>query len=217
MIEIQIPQELIAWAKLLVFDYKAFTPYCRTAGFKEEKNKVRGEGDLLDFIAKWTFSSYLAKADCIHKIDITCGTGDDSDGGLLIHKIWKSINIKASQAIKLDNNFDNMNLIIKQEEIEKAIGIYIQCFVHLNEPKQEPDGQILSDLSPHIHVVGYCDTESDLWQTYKNKISSIRDGSGNLIHQGIKIPVSQLSKIEDLINQIDKKPNKPKFEKENRR
>src|SRR5690606_18437565 len=131
----------------------------------------------------------IAKADKVSKMDITCGVGDKSDIEVRVNNEWKKINVKTSSYAPFRSG---LNLYVKEEEINKDIDAYVQCFVHLNE----------DDLPPHVHIAGWIPTTSDNWKKASSNLIKIPRTNG---HKGVKIGVESLQTLDKMINIIDNK------------
>ena len=179
-----ISPEILNYAK---FTSPNMTPLKRKSGWTELASEKRGQGDLLDLIGSLVIFHELGKRNKICSVDMTCGFGDDKDIVVVIKGEKKSINIKTSS---YGPYRDNLRLFVKEEELDKNIDAYIQCFVHLNQDE------------PHIHLAGWVATNSSVWLTAKKNVETIPNTGG---HKGIGITLNKLGQIESLFNLVDNK------------
>jgi hypothetical protein len=188
--KIYIPQPVLDYAK-----HRApnTTPINRTGGFIENNSHERGVGDLIDFLGTEMMFELLAEHRKQASKDITIGRGDQKDLTIWINKEAKFINIKNSlYEPNVYNPFPaKLHLNIKKEELTKNIDIYVQAFVHLNESR---------DNKPHVHIIGWCEKNDKVWNSYIKNISEIPNTNG---HEGIRIPINKLRNIKELITLCD--------------
>ena len=180
-----IPQEILSYAKLTASN---MTPLERKSGWDELATEIRGQGDLLDLVGSLMLFHELGKRNKICSVDLTCGIGDDRDLTISINGKLKSVNIKTSAYGPFGNN---LRLFVKEEELNKNIDAYIQCFVHLNK-----------GTLPHVHLAGWLATNSALWKHAKQNIDTIPNTGG---HKGVGVSVSKLGHITKLYELVDNK------------
>lgn len=180
-----IPKQIIELSKYIA---PSLIPHNRIAGWSELETEVRGTGDLMDLIGTFFIFDKISKKDKVCTMNITCGVGDDFDLKIRVDGSFKKVNIKTSSYTPYK---PGLNLIVKQEEINKDIDAYIQLFVHLNETE-----------IPHIHVGGWLPTISKRWEEAKNNLAEIPRING---HQGVKIPIEHLGSLDKMIFLIDNK------------
>lgn len=183
--EIEISTEIYNYA---AYTFKHLVPLTRKSGFQEIANQRRGEGDFLDLVAKLTLMDMFGRANKVCSMELTFGTGDQSDLKLQINRQMTDWNIKTS---KYAPYREGLNLFVKKEEIDKPFRGYIQCFVHLGE----------NNKPPHIHVAGACLKGDKVWNKARNCIIKIPQTN----HYGIGIPVESLTSIYTLIKYTDDK------------
>jgi hypothetical protein len=181
----EIPEQLLRFAKYIS---PSLTPHNRVAGWHELETEVRGTGDLMDLIGTLFIFDKISKEDKVCTMNITCGVGDDFDLEIRVGGSFKKVNIKTSSYAPFKQG---LNLIVKQEEVDKNIDAYIQLFVHLNETE-----------TPHIHEGGWIPTISKRWLEAKDNLVEIPRTNG---HKGVKIPVEHLGSLDKLISMIDNK------------
>jgi len=181
--EITIPTSIYDYA---AYTFKNFVPLNRKSGFSEIKGQPRGEGDFLDLVAKLTLFDMFGKNNKVCSMNLICGAGDDGDLTVFIGgkpTIW---NIKTSKYAPFR---EGLNLFVKNEELNKKVNGYIQCFVHLGE----------GDLAPHMHVPGYCLCAGSTWNEIVSKPIIIPQTK----HRGIGFPVEKLRPLGMLIRNAD--------------
>ena len=186
-----IPLEILEYAR---YTYNYYTPFKRYSGFTETSEQIRGHGDFLDLLGSLIIFDYLGHLGKVCGIELCVGIGDKKDIEVQINGAMKSLNIKTSNYKPFH---DNLNLFIKEEELEKSVDAYLQIFIHLDE--DDCNGSI---LDPHFHIAGWCARDSTLWNNYYNKLIEIPNTGG---HQGIGIPVSELGSFQSFVSLVDSK------------
>lgn len=180
-----IPEQILEFARYIS---PSLTPHARASGWQELETEVRGNGDLMDLIGTLFIFDKISKCNKVCKMNITCGVGDEFDLEIRVGGLFKKVNIKTSAYAPYKSG---LNLIVKQEEVEKDIDAYIQIFVHLTETE-----------TPHIHIAGWIPTVSNRWQDAKNNLVEIPRTNG---HKGVKIHIENLGCLDKLISLIDNK------------
>lgn len=188
---LEVPTEVLAYARMTHGNY---VPFERTAGFTETEAQTRGEGDLIELVAKLMMHHYIAGQNGRRvSMELTCGAGDDRD--LTVWRVhtkngWTKcdINVKTSRYRPFR---DGLNLIIKQEELKRPCDLYVQCFVHLDEYGE----------SPHMHIAGFSGPTCRVWREHK-EVFEIRETGG---HEGMQIPVEKLLPFEKFVQILQKR------------
>jgi len=183
-----VPVEVLDYLRLVS---PSLTPEKRMSGWSELASERRGYGDLTDLVGTQMVFLELAQAGKVCEMNITCGKGDQYDLLAYIKGKPHPINIKTSTYSPFR---PGLRLFVKAEELSKPIGVYVQCFVHLKA----------ADGRPHIHIAGCISTTNPKWQQFSRKVEDIPNTG---CHQGIGIPIEELSPFEKLVSKLDDKPH----------
>lgn len=154
------------------------TPPVRSAGFGDVDE--RGSGDFLDHVGTLASFLFFAENGCWVKREVVAGPGDSFDLSLLLLGGWYSMNVKTSRYAPFR---DDLHLMVKEEELWKETALYMQVFVHLEEP---------NDPEPHAHLCGYIRQE-----VLKETPVSVLPQTGG--HRGIQIKLTDLRPLSKLI------------------
>lgn len=182
----EIPEHIVAFAK----QFSKYTvPISRQSGFNETDSQKRGDGDLTDMLGSIMVFDVLGRNNVVCSMDITSGSGDEKDLSIRVKGKYTNWNIKTSTYFPFR---DNLNLFVKEEELNKNIFGFMQVFVHLKE----------KDEKPHVHIAGVTTTKTKVWEKAVENIDVIPNTGG---HKGIKIKISDLVGFPVFIKQLDTK------------
>ena len=143
--KLDLPDGLIEFAT----EFSRFkTPKERTQGWTEQPDERRGLGDVLDTIGTLMVWRYLVEAGVPATYLLTAGEGDVADIQVRTTALGLlNVNVKTSRwQPSHDNPCSGGHLAIKKVETVKGLAdIYVQVFVHLEDPWEQP---------PHVHICG---------------------------------------------------------------